>query len=180
MSKQDIENELKNSGDFVQIDHLTRFMKEDLPTDTKRFVCMKLCEIYEKKNMYSEAAKMADSAAIYTIPFSDKIKSYVKEVELYIKAGFFDRADEAMKKAIGQANNKERVEIYSAIKEFYKKQAEVYEKELRRANAVRVYEKLLEMNITDIERKEIKEKLLDLYDKLGKVKEFLTLKKSLE
>ena len=33
------------------------------------------------------------------------------------------------------------------------------------------------MNITDIERKEIKEKLMKLYEKLGRLKEFYALKK---
>ena len=49
----------------------------------------------------------------------------------------------------------EREEIVFSIKEFYKKQAEEYEKELKRNSAVKIYEKLLEMSISDLERKEI-------------------------
>jgi tetratricopeptide (TPR) repeat protein len=114
-----------------------------------------------------------------SIPFAEKIKYFVKEGELCIKAGNFQRADEAMKKAMAEANAIEKNDIYFTMKNFYKQQAETYERNLKRANAARVYEKLLEMKITDAERKEIKEKLLVIYDKLGKVKEYLILKKGL-
>ena len=127
--------------------------------------------------MFIEAAKMYDNAGIISIAFTEKIKHYVKETELYIRTDSFDRADEAMKKAINQANTMEKQDIYSGVKDFYKRQAEIYEKELKRNHAVRIYEKLLEMKISDMERKDTKEKLLELYDKLGKRREYLFLEK---
>jgi hypothetical protein len=84
-----------------------------------------------------------------------------------------------MKKAMSQANSIEKNEIYFTIKDFYKKEAESYERDLKRVHAARFYEKLLEMRISDSERKEIQEKLMDIYDKLGKTKEYLILKKGL-
>ncbi len=177
MRKHEIEEDLKGKGDFVQIDHLNRFLKESLSMDTKKFVYLKLAEIYEKRSMFSDAAKMYDNAAMISITFSDKVKQYVKETELYIKAGFFDRADEAMKKAVGTASTAEKDRIYTSIKDFYKRQAEVYEKELRRSHAVSIYERVLEMKINDLERQEIRKKLLGLYEKLGKIKEYAALKK---
>ena len=39
-------------------------------------------------------------------------------------------------------------------------------------------EKLMDMKISDIEKQELKEKLLNSYDKLGKTKEYFALKKS--
>ena len=177
MSKSEIEKALVGKGDFVKIDHLSELLKENLPFDTKKYVCLKLIEIYEGRNMLIDAAKMCEVIAIAVVAFSEKMKYYTKEAELFIKAGEFQRADEAMKKAIGLGNASERNEIYFIIKEFYKKQAEAYEKELRRAHAVKIYEKLLEMRISDSEREEIKEKLLKLYEKLGKIKEYFNLKK---
>mgnify|MGYP001580822667 CR=1 FL=1 len=180
MRKEEIEKALEGKGDFVRIDHLSSFLNENLSADIRKFVCLKLAEIYEKKSMFTEAAKMYDTAAICAISFSDKIKYYVKETELLIKGGVFQRADEAMRKAMTDANASERAEVYFVLKDFYKRQAEIYEKELRRNNAVKIYEKLLEMNISDTERREIKEKLLKLYEKLGKIKEYCILKKGLE
>lgn len=177
VSKSEIEEELIGKGEFVQIDYLSKLLKERLHRDTKKFVCLKLAEIYEKKNMFSDAAKMFEHIAMISIAFSEKIKNFVKEAELYIKAGFFDMADYAMKKALSEANASEKAEIYFAIKDFYKRQAQAYERELRRNHALKIYEKLLEMNISELERKEIKEKILGLYEKLGRLKEYFALKK---
>ncbi len=179
MQKHEIEDFLSGKGDFVRIGDLNRFLKEPLTMDMKKFVYLRLAEIYEKIGMLMEAAKMYDNAGIIAIAFSEKIKHLVKESELYIKAGSFDRAEEAMKKAMNQANTVEKQDIYFAVKDFYKRQAEVYEKELKRNHAVRIYEKLLEMKISEMERKEIKERLLNLYEKLGKRREYLALEKSI-
>ena len=177
MQKHEIDQELEGKGDFVQIDNLNQFLKEPLTMDMKKFVYLKLAGIYEKVGMLTEAAKIYDNAGMITIAFSEKIKHFVKEAELYIKTDSFDRVDEAMRKAMNQANTIEKQDIYFAIKDFYKRQAEVYEKELKRNHAVRIYEKLLEMKISDMERKEIKERLLGLYEKLGKRREYVALEK---
>lgn len=179
MSKQEIEEELEGKGDFVQIDYLTTFLEEKLTFDIKKFIYFKLAEIYERKGMLKDAAKMFDNIALISIAFSEKIKHYIKEAELYIKAGTFEEADEAMKKAISQANTIEKQDIYFVIKNVYKKQAEIYEKEMKRNHAAIIYEKLLEMSITELEKQEIKKKLLELYEKLGKLKEYFILKKNL-
>ena len=179
MIKSEIEGELAGKGDFIQIDYLTRFLKEPLTMDMKKFVFLKLAELYEKISMLKEAAKNYDNAAMISILFSEKINHYMKEAELYIKADDFEKSDRAMKKAMSQANSTEKNEIYITVKDFYKRQAEIYEKNLKRAHAARFYEKLLEMKISDSERKEIREKLLEIYDKLGKRKEYLVLKKGL-
>ena len=180
MSKTEVEAFLKGKGDFVQIDHLIRFMKEDLPTDIKKFVSMKIAEIYERRGMYNDAGKLYNNAVIYSIPFSEKMRCHVKEAEMYIKAGLFERADKSLRDAISHSNSREKDEINSQIKDFYKRQALVYEKEMRRGHAVRIYEKLLQMSITEDERREIKEKLMNLYEKVGKVREYLVLKRGFE
>lgn len=177
MSKSEIEQALENKGNFVQIDHLNHFLKEDLSIDMKKFVFLKLANLYEKTGMFNEAAKMCENAGLISIAFSEKIKNFVKEIEFYIKAGSFDRADEAMRKAMNEANSVERQEIYITTKIFYKKKAEQLEKEMKRNQARRIYERLLEMKISDRDRKEIKEKLLELYEKLGKRREYLALKR---
>lgn len=180
MSKSEIEKELEEKGDFVQIDYLTRFLKEGLGIEMKKFIYLKLAEIYERKGMFHNATKMFNDAALISIAFSEKIKHYVKEAELYIKSGNFEKADEAVKKAGSNANASQKAEILFAIKNFYKRQAEIYEKEKRRNNASRIYEKLLQMKLSENEKQEIKERLLELYEKLGKFKECSVLKKGLE
>lgn len=180
MTKSEIEQFLKGKGDFVQIDHLGRFLKEQIAMETKKFVFLKLADLYEKARMMNEAAKMYSNAADISIPFVEKIKNYMKETELYVKVGAFDKADQAMKKALSQTNSREREDIYVSVKMFYKEQAKVCEVELRRNQAARFYEKILEMKISEQERIETREKLLELYKRLGKLHEYQVLEKGIQ
>lgn len=177
MTKVEIEKDLEGKGDFVKIDHLKRFLEQDIAFETKKFVYFKLAEIYEKKGMFNDAGKIYENISMLSTSFSEKIQDYVKGAELYIKGGFFNRADESIKKAFSQANLAQKADIYIAIKNFYKRQAEVYERELRRSHAVKIYEKLLTMKISESEKQEIKDKLINLYEKLGRIKEYYALRK---
>jgi len=176
ISKSEVEKDLSGKGEFVQMDHLNRFLKKNPPLDVKKFIYLNLAEIYSKKSMFGEAAKTYNNLAINSITFTDKIKYHVKEAEYYIKAGEYTQSDEAVKKAITEANATERNEIHLSIRELYKRQAEAYERELRRNNAIKVYEKLISMNISSAEKDEIKNKLLKLYEKIGKFNEYNALK----
>lgn len=178
MSKQEIEKELSGKGDFVKIDYLTRFIKQqDPPIGIKKFSYLKLAEIYEEKSLFSKSAKMFEYAASISLTFSEKINHLLSATEQYIKGSLFDDADYAMKKALSEANTKEKRDIYSTVKSFYKKQGEYFEKTKKRNHALRVYEKLLEMNLDEREKQEVKNKLLELYEKLGKLKKYFALKR---
>ena len=169
---------LDEKGDFVQIDIISKFLEHSsgLKRDTKKFLFLRLAEIYERRLMINEAAKMYDNLGILVISYSEKIKYFLIETKLFISKGEFSRADEAMKKAFSQANSVERENAYFEIKHFYKEQARKYEENMMRTKAMRVYEKLLEMRLDSLERKEIKEKLLDFYDKLGERRKYNMLK----
>ena len=176
MSRSEIEKNLAGLGDFVQIDHLTVFLKEDIPTDIRKFVMLRIAELYEKKFMFREAAKLFNNLAMLVVPFKEKIQHHVKEAELYIKSGDLREADHATQRALGQANNFEKNDIMFSIRKFYRAQAEAYEKGMRRNNAAKMYEKLLELSPTSAEREEYKSKLLPLYEKLGRFRDYNTLK----
>ena len=176
MSRSEIEKELQGKGDFVQLDYLISFLKEDLPTDVRKFVMLKIAEMYERKMIFAEAAKTYNNLAVFSIPFAEKVRYHIKEAESYIKAGNFREADYATTKAMNQANTFEKNDIVSSIKQFYRKQAEAYEKDMRRNNASRMYEKLLELSTTDAEKRQFRTKLMDLYQKLGKFREYNILK----
>lgn len=177
MSKMDIEQALKGKGDFVQIDYLTRLLKQSIPMEKKKFAYLKLAELYERKRMMSEAAKMCNNAALITIPIQEKIKHHVKEAELYVKGGDFFMAEEALRKGMKEATGKEKDNILNQVKEFYKLQGLVYEKEQRRNQAIKLYERFLQMSISDAERSEIKTRLTKLYESTGRLKEYFTLTK---
>jgi len=180
MTKSEIEQDLQGKGNFVQIDHLNRFLKNhQLSIDTKKFIFIKLAFLYDASKLFGEAAKAYDNAASVSLTFAEKIRHYTSAAEFYARLGAFDRVDEAVRKALAEANSKEREDLQATIKMMYKAHAHSLEAEMKRSHAVKFYEKLLDMRLSDSERKDIKDKLSDLYQKLGRLQEFQALKRGL-
>lgn len=177
MQKHEIEEVLNRKGDFVQIDYLTDLLEQNPPLEIKQFTYERLAELYEKKGLYVEAGKMLENKALASTKFKEIVEEYKKASRLYLRGGDFDKSDKAMKKAIAEASESEKKQIYEEVKEFYREQAQEYERLRKRKNAATVYEKLMEMNISDEEREQIKNKLLDIYDKLGRVQDYFALKR---
>jgi len=180
-TKEAIEEKLNSGmGDFVKMEYLENCLKLSPPLEIRRFIFERLAEINEDKGMFAEAAKNMHNAADISITYKDKIRFFMKEVELLIKYGDFNKADEIFRNALALGNTQEKMEMRVALREFYKKQAEAYEKNMKRSNAVKIYEKLLSITEAPTMQREIKEKLLSLYEKLGKMQEYNSMKKQLE
>lgn len=175
MNKEEIEREFEGKGDYVLIDNITRFLKENVPQDTRRVTYIKLVGIYEKRNMFFEAANIYGKLIEIAITPFDKINYLLKEADCYIKSGMFEKADVTISKISEHAKSAEKNRIMVYIAQAYKKQAEVYEKEKRRNKAAKTYEKLLTMNIPETEKNEINQKLSGLYKELGMIDEYMKL-----
>lgn len=177
MTKVEIERELKGQGDYVQIDNITRFLKQNPALDVKKFLYAILIEIYDRRKMFGEAAETCGRLAEIMLNDKEKVVCLRKEVEFYIKAGFFDKADAVFRRTLSEISPNERPKLDLEIREFYKNQADIYEKEKRRSFAVKTYEKLLTMKLSETEKSEINRKLSNLYRELGMVGEYMKLKK---
>lgn len=171
MHKTDVEKFIEGKGDFMQIDHLNRYLKLMPPIEMRKFAYLKLAEIYGRKKMYLDVAKSYRSAAMNSVIFREKIKYFVEEAKAHIKNLDFIEADKAIKHALSDANPIQRKDIIEEIKAFYKVYAEELERQLKRNQASQVYEKVLKMNLNEEEKEEIKNKLKSLYEKLGKIRE---------
>jgi hypothetical protein len=176
MKKQEIERILEPKGDFIRINLLGNYLKLMPPIEMRKFAYSKLAEIYLKKEMFNDAAKMFKNIGLNSVAFREKRENYLRECKSYIRALEFDSADKALKRAFDEANIRERREMYGIIVEFYKKEAEGWIKNGKKEKASKVYEKLIRMKISEEEKKEIREILLDLYDKLGKREDYNFLK----
>lgn len=177
MTKVEIERELKNQGDYVQIDNITRFLKQNPAVDIKRFLYAILIEVYARRKMFGEAAECCGRLVELLINADEKITCLKKQVEFLILAGLFDKADAVWKQMLSIVKPNDRPKLNLEIRQFYKTQAENYEREKRRSMAVKTYEKILTLDVSDFEKREIKEKLVVLYKSLGMVAEYLKLQK---
>ena len=176
-NRREIEARLNTMGDYVKIDYLMRCLKQQLDFDSRRFCLVKLSELYEGKKMFLEAGKMLHGAAPINALDKGKINDFVKSAELFIKAGNFDLADVAFEKAMAYGNEKEKWNVKQNKIELYKNQAEDYFSKDKRNSAMLAYEKLVSLNITEEEKRTAQERLLALYGRLGKIKEFSNLKR---
>lgn len=179
MSTTEIEEFLKNKNDFVKIDYLTRFLQEKLMSVTRKFVFLKLGEIYERSSMFTDSGRAFETAGeLASEP--EKRRLLVKAAQIFARAGDFTRAEGLIRSAVSKASDFDKREIYRGIKEFYLYSAETYEKSRKLGDAIKIYERLLMMEISDSEKKQIKNKLMELYQRLGKIKEYMMLKNSVK
>lgn len=178
-SKSEIDRKLQGMGDYVKMSYLQRALHSGLDYETKKHVCLKLAEIYENRKMFMEAAKTLKSAAEINTTFKDKAADFMRTSELYVKGGDYIEADRIFSQAIALANNKEKSELKGQYKDFYIKQAREFLKSDKRNYARQVYEKALQLDLDIGERTQIHKELLELYNKLGLIREYYKLKDSM-
>lgn len=179
-TKEEISSKLKEMGDYVKMGYLKDCLKKSLDFETRKFVLVSLAFVYEKRKMFADAGKMYRVAAEINTTFEGKTSDFVKSVEMFIKAGSFMEADVSFSKAIANSNSIEKNRVIEAVKEYYKNQARLYQAKDKRRNAMEVYEKLLrdfQLNID--EKRNVNSELLEIYNRLGKVKDYMSLKKKL-
>ena len=139
--------------------------------EIKRFLWNELCELYKERKMFERAARAMSNKAGMDVSFRDKVESYLSAAELFAKVAKINDAEEMFVRAGRDANGGERVKIKLARKNIYLVSAERLEAGGKRAGAVKFYEKLIKMNLDDVERDEIKGKLLGMYNALGLFRE---------
>ena len=179
-TRREIEEKFVKMGDYVKIDYLSSCLKNNIDYDTRKFVLVRLSGLYENKKMFLEAGKMMKYAAEINTTYKGKIEDFMKASELFVKGGFFDEADGALKGAIANATENQKADLNAKIKEVYKEELKFCLKNDKRIHSVRICQKLLSLNLGESERKESMETLLSLYDKLGKVREYYMLKKQIK
>jgi len=176
MKKTEIEEVLADKGEFIQIDYLDRYLKDSPSIDMKKFAYLKLARIYLNRSMFENAALMFKNAAINSPTFSEQQDFYTKEAKCYIRAQRFDEVQNAMKKAFAEANSVDRRKVYDEIVAYYKKVGEDYLSSGLPGKAMNIFERLIRMKLTLADKNYAKERLLEIYQKLGKRKEYEFLK----
>jgi tetratricopeptide (TPR) repeat protein len=173
---KEVEEKLRAMSDFLKMEYLEQMSKQQNSLDVGKYVRQQMAKVYTDKGMYSNAAKQLEAWADMSVTFKEKIEAYVQEVEMWIRAGEYNTSEDIMKRALSNATLKEKAEIKARIKQSYKNQALMFEKRNERNKALKIYEKLYSIEMDTSEREALRQKLLDLYDKTGKVREFMMLR----
>jgi tetratricopeptide (TPR) repeat protein len=175
--KEEIEAKLKViGGDMLKIEYLESCLKRLITFDVRKFVYLKLAELYEAKLMFNEAARNVDGAAEISITFREKMELYMKAAELLIKHCSYDAAEKSFEKAMVCSNSREREILKKKFKDMFFARAKEFETAKKFNNAIKIYEKLLIYGfVGEEEKKEINKKLAVLYGKVGKIQEAMRL-----
>lgn len=178
-NKREIEEKAGKMSDFLRMEYLELCSKKFNDIEILRYCYSELAKLYEKKFMYSEAIKYITKFKEMAILQKEKTECFNKEIELYIKNGFYDKAETVFRGALKELSEKDRYEIKRRIIETYKEEAEKFEKTNRMSGALRIYEKLVH-HVVDQERDEVKKKMLVSYKKLGRIRESIEMERELE
>jgi tetratricopeptide (TPR) repeat protein len=177
-TKREMEDKIAKVGDYVKMDYLQACLKQNLDFDTRKFALVKLAGIYEPRGMFGDAAKLMNASAEINTTFDGKMKDFMKAAELFIKAGLFDESDVAFGKALACVNEKQKADLKVKRKDMYKVHAKELLKRDKRRNAMEAYEKLASLDLDAQEKNEVQTNLMQLYEKLGRVRDFYTLKRT--
>ena len=169
----EIEERLEEMNtDLNKINYLESALKEGgFSFEVKRFLWKNLAELFEDRKMFERAARAMANKASMEITFKDKIESYVCAGEFFAKIGHVDDADEMFMRAIRDASIEQKSRVKLARKNIYLMNARELEKKGKRASATKFYEKLVKMELDNIEKEVIKEKLVSTYNALGMFRE---------
>ncbi len=169
---EDMKYKLSGMGaDLNKIDYLESALKAGFSFDIKRWIWDNLVELYELRKMFDKAAGAVREKAEIEISFREKIESLLRAGEFYSKAGKIEDADNMFVRASRDASMGQQQKIKLAMKNIFLISAKGLEEKGKKATALKFYERLIKMNLDEIEKKEIKEKLIRTYKALGKFKE---------
>ena len=177
-SKEEIEARANRMQDFLKMEYLEECSKKSTSIEVLRYCFFELSKLYEKHSMYSDAVKYIVKLRQLNVGNKERIRAYLRETELLIKGGFYDRADFLFKELVKTAGAVEREEIQRRVTEVYKEEAEKFEKSKRYHILVKVYEKLVPL-VKEDEKIIIQKRMVGLLTKLGKVRESIELEKGL-
>jgi tetratricopeptide (TPR) repeat protein len=172
-TREEVEEKLnKLVTPLTKIEYLESALKKvAFSLELKRFIWNKLIELYESGGMYDKAAKAISSRAGIDVTFKEKIDAYLKAAGYYAKVGRIDDSEDMFTRAVRESDERQKAMIMLTRKNVYLAAASDLERKGRKAMAGKFYEKLLKMKLDDLEKKDVKEKLINLYKSLGKFKE---------
>ena len=99
------------------MDYLQACLKKQLGFDTKKFVLLKLAEIYESRKLFVESGRMMRNAAEINTTFEGKMNDFSKSFELFLIGGDYANSEISFTKALGCATDLQKQRLKMQRKE---------------------------------------------------------------
>jgi|APSaa5957512622_1039677.scaffolds.fasta_scaffold76975_2 hypothetical protein len=156
--------------DLSKINYIESALLGNFDSETKRYLWVLVSELYESRKMYEKAGRAMSAKANAEVIFRETIDSYLKAGELFAKAGNVSESELMFIRAMRIGNDEQKLKIKFAMKNIFLINAEVFARS-RRNVAVVFYERLMELKLEADEKQQIKQKLMAIYQSLGRFKD---------
>ena len=139
--------------------------------EVKRFLYKRIANLYEDRKLFEKAARaMGNRAAIEVSP-KEKLDSYICAAELFCKSGRVEDADEMFNRAMRDLDDSGKAKVQLARKNIYLLSAQSLEGHGKPVSALKFYERLVKTRLDNLEKQNVKVKLISMYRKLGRFKD---------
>ncbi len=173
-TKGEVANKANTMSDFLKMEYLELCTQRVNNLEILKYCYSELINLYESRVMYSDALKyLSKLRSLTTIP-REAFPLYKKEIELFLKAGYYDKVLGSYNEAVKLTNEINSLELRREVIRLYRLEADKLESTHKYAVLVKLYEKLL-IWLNDFEKNEIMKKLSIAYQKTGKIRESIGL-----
>lgn len=169
ITKDDVLQQLRaQPSEAKKQEFLENILKKPLNIDVKITALIALADLFIGKKWFGLAARNYCYAGDLANTFREKIDLYFKGAVLYLRSGDYINAEDNFRKVLVLAANKDKESIKQKILLLYLEHANSYEKEKQYTKAIAAYNRILMMNLPLQKANEIREKLVTLYEKIGR------------
>lgn len=135
---------------------------------TRKVIFTLMASLQAQKKWFNTAARSYSNAADLAETFTEKIDLFLRSMLLFVKAQDYLEAEAVMRKALVLASTKEKPEIHKILLNAYLQQAQEFEQKKQFTKAIQVLMRVLTLKIEkDLER-EVKLRIANLYERIGK------------
>lgn len=179
-SEEDIRSRLKTLSPMLKQEYLENLLRRLNLDPNIRLMCSReVTELYVVRGLWANAAKIMESAATYIHNQNIKKDIYKQAAVLYLRAMDLLMAEDCFRKCLENAMEKEKPMLKKEIENVHFIEAATMENNGKRAKAVEVYERMLRLSPDPMLQRKINEKLVVLYEKLGRIRDHLNLRDSM-
>lgn len=180
LTEDDIMQKVRSLSSILQQEYLENLLQRlNLDPNLKIFSSRKLADLYARRGMYASSARVITHAASIAPTFAVKKDLSMEAGMMAIKAGNYLLADDSFKHATEEAPQHEKAKIQKEAQDLFLFEAEQLEQRGRVARAIQLYERLIRSDMDQGLIRKIKEKLVILYEKVGKIEDSMNMKRSL-
>jgi len=180
LTADDILQRIHTLSPMLQQEYLENLLQRlHLAPDLRILCSRKLADLYARREMYASAAKVMTNAASIAPTYVQKRELCMEAGMLAIKAKDYLLADDSFRHAGEEAPQHEKAKIMKEASDLFLFEAEQLEKRGKIARAAELYERIIRSEIPSETERKIKERLVILLEKLGKIQDSLRMRDSL-